>query len=62
MRSVRGGCGVLRCALLQHQVGRGLLRPLLGQRGGDGRRDGVYHLNPTNGDHWERRAHLKRKV
>lgn len=56
------GRGVLWCALLQHQAGCGLLRPLLGQRGGDGRGDGVHHLDPSDGDHWERRTHLEWKV
>lgn len=56
------GGGVLRCALLQHQAGRDLLRPLLGQRGGDGGGDGVNHLDPPDGDHRERRAHLELRM
>lgn len=56
------GGGVLRRAFLQHQAGCDLLRPLLGQRSGDGRRDGVYHLNPTDGDHRERRTHLELRM
>lgn len=56
------GGGVLRRALLQRQAGRGLLRPLLGQRSGDGRGDGVYHLDPSDGDHREGRTHLELRM
>lgn len=53
--------GVLRRALLQEEAGGGWLRPLLDQRGGDGGRDGVHHLDPPDGDHRERRTHLSEK-
>lgn len=56
------GGGVLRCALLQQQAGCDLLRPLLGQRRGDGCGDGVYHLDPSDGDHWEGGTHLELRM
>lgn len=56
------GGGVLRHALLQRQAGGDLLRPLLGQRGGDGGGDGVHHLDPSDRDHRVRRTHLKLRM
>ncbi|TNN49745.1 hypothetical protein EYF80_040037 [Liparis tanakae] len=63
---VRGGGlaggGVLRRVPLQQQAGRALLRLLLAQRGGGGGGgDAVHHLDPSDGAHRERGAHLRRR-
>lgn len=52
---VAGG-RLLRRALVQQEAGRALRRPLLAQR------DGVYHLDPADGDHGERRSNLELRV